>query len=72
MMSTAILMTAGAEQTKMRALPDDRSSQQEGLEGISFAKSFGERVGISTSSQAESTVDDAAKVLQGVKNAIPV
>ena len=71
MMSTAILMTAGAEQTKV-PVPDGLSSHQGGRDGISFAESFDEGVAISTLSQGKSTVDDAAMALRGVKNATPV
>jgi hypothetical protein len=73
MMSTAILMTAGAEQTKVvRPVADDLSSHHGGVEGISFAKSFDERVGISTLSPGKSTADDAAIALQSVKSLTPL
>src|ERR1700738_3884738 len=68
-MSTAILMTT--EQTKVRPVPDDLSFHQGGLEGISFAKSFDERLGISTLLQGTSTADKAVMAPQGVKNATP-
>jgi hypothetical protein len=71
MMSTAILMAAGSEQTKVPVL-DGLSSHPGGLDGISFAKSFDEGVGISTLLQGKSTVDDAARALQGAKNATPM
>jgi hypothetical protein len=71
MMSTAILMAAGSEQTKVPVL-DCLSSHQGGLEGISFAKSFDEGIGISTLLQGKSTVDDAATALQNAKNATSV
>jgi hypothetical protein len=71
MMSAAISMTADTEQTKARPLLDGLSFHQGGPENISFAKSFDERVGISTLPQGKSSADAAAMALEGVTNATP-
>jgi hypothetical protein len=67
MMSAAILLTAGAEQTKASLVPVDLSSDQGEPKGISFAKSFHERVGISVLSQDKNTADQTAIALPGLK-----
>jgi hypothetical protein len=72
MMSTAILMKAGAEQTKASLASADPSSDQAEPEGISFAKSFHERVGVSVLSEGKSAADMATMALQSVRNATPM
>jgi hypothetical protein len=67
MMSTAILMTAGTEQTKVSLVSADLSSDQGAPEEISFAKSFQERVGVSALSQEKNTADETAIALPGWK-----
>jgi hypothetical protein len=68
MMSAAILMTAGTEQTKVGLVSADLSSDQGAPEGISFAKSFHERVGISVLSEEKIAADEAAIALPGLTN----
>jgi hypothetical protein len=67
MMSAAILMMAGVELTKVRSVSDDLFSGQGELEDFSFAKSFNERVGVSTSSQGKNAADVLAIALPGLK-----
>src|SRR5260370_19771290 len=67
MMSAAISMMAGVEQTKVRLLSGDLFSGQAELEDVSFAKSFNERVGAATSSQGKNAADDLAIALPGLK-----
>jgi len=67
MMSAAISMMAGVEQTKVRLLSGDLFSGQAELEDVSFAKSFNERVGAATSSQGKNAADDMAIALPGLK-----
>ncbi len=67
MMSAAISMMVGVEQTKVKALPGDLLSSQGELEDFSFAKSFNERVGVSTSSQGKNAADDLAIALSSLK-----
>jgi hypothetical protein len=67
MMSTAILMTTGAEQTKASLVSADLSSDQGGLGGVSFAKSFQERAGVSLLAQEKNTADETAIALPGLK-----
>jgi hypothetical protein len=69
MMSAAILMMAGVELSKVRPVSDDLLSGQGELEDFSFAKSFNERVGVSTSSQGKNAADDLAIALPGLKGA---
>jgi hypothetical protein len=64
MMSTAILMTAGAEQTKVSLVSPDLSSDQGAPDGISFANSFH---GASVLSQEKNTAHEAAIALPGLK-----
>ena len=66
-MSAAILMMAGVELTKVRPVPGDLLSVQGELEDFSFAKSFNERVGVSTSSQGKTAADDWAIAFPGLK-----
>jgi hypothetical protein len=68
MMSAAILLTAGAEQTKASLVPVDPASDQGQLEGISFATSFHERVGVSVLSQEKTTADETAIALPSLTN----
>jgi hypothetical protein len=68
MMSAAILLTAGAEQTKASLVPVDPSSDQGQPEGVSFATSFHERIGVSVLSQEKTTADEAAIALPGLKS----
>jgi hypothetical protein len=67
MMSAAISMIAGVEQTKVRPLSGDLSSGQGDLEDFSFAKSFNERVEVATSSQGKNAADDLAIALPRLK-----
>jgi hypothetical protein len=68
MMSAAILITAGAEQTKASVVSADLSSDQGGPEGISFAKSFNERVGVSALTQGKNSAGEAAIALPSLKS----
>jgi len=67
MMSAAISMMVGVEQTKVQPLSGDLLSGQGELEDFSFAKSFNERVGVSTSSQGKNAADDLAIALPSLK-----
>src|SRR5260370_30277709 len=67
MMSAAISMIAGVEQTKVRPLSGDLSSGQGDLDDFSFAKSFNERVEVATSSQGKNAADDVAIALPRLK-----
>jgi len=67
MMSTAILMMAGVELSKVCPVPHDLLSGQGELEDFSFAKSFNEHVGVSTSSQGKTAADALAIALPGLK-----
>jgi hypothetical protein len=68
MMSAAILLTAGAEQTKANLVPADLSSDQGQPGEISFATSFHERVGSSVLSKEKPAADEAAIALPGLKS----
>jgi hypothetical protein len=67
MMSAAISVMAGVEQTKVRFASDDLFSTQGELEDVSFAKSFNERVGVPISSQRKNAADDLAIALPCLK-----
>jgi hypothetical protein len=67
MMSAAISMMVGMEQTKVQPVSGDLLSGQGELEDVSFAKSFNERVGVSTSSQGKNAADNLAVALPDVK-----
>jgi hypothetical protein len=69
MVSTAILMTAGADQAKVPSASADLSPDQGELEGISFAKSFNERVAGSTFLQEKDTEDEAVVASPSLKSA---
>jgi len=71
MMSAAISMMAGVEQTKVRPVSGDLFSGQGGLEDVSFAKSFNESVGVPTSPQGKNAADDLAIALPGLKGTTP-
>ncbi len=68
MMSAAISMMAGVEQTKAGHVSDDPFSGQGEQEDFSFAKSFNERVGESTSSQRKNAADNLAIALPSLKS----
>jgi hypothetical protein len=70
MMSAAILMMAGVEQTKVSVAPGDLFSGQGGLEDVSFAKSFNESVGVPASPQGNAS-DDVSIALGGLKGTTP-
>src|SRR5258708_411701 len=70
MMSAAILMMAGVEQTKVGVASGDLFSGQGGLEDVSFAKSFNESVGVPTSSQGNAS-EDVAIAFAGLKGTTP-
>src|ERR1700742_5231244 len=59
MMSAALLMLTGVEQSGKSAGSADLSVDQGEPEGISFAKSFSDRVGESVSLQAKSSTKEA-------------
>ncbi len=67
MVSAAISMMAGVEQTKVRPVSDDLFSSQGELGDFSFAKSFNERVGVATSSQEKNTADDLGIAFPSLK-----
>jgi hypothetical protein len=67
MMSAAILVAMGAEPTGVRPASSDLSSDQ--AKGVSFAKSFNERVGDSDLFRGKSSADGAAIALPSLKNA---
>ncbi|MCU1250899.1 MAG: hypothetical protein JWQ49_3928 [Edaphobacter sp.] len=71
MMSAAISMMAGVEQTKVSPATGDLFSGQGELGNFSFAKSFNESVGVPASSQGKNAVDDLAAVLPGLKDTTP-
>jgi hypothetical protein len=64
MMSTALLMAVGGEQTKVHSATSDRVESGE----MSFAQSFGERVGLSVDVQTRSSGGDALRETQGEKS----
>lgn len=66
-MSAAILITESVEVTKVRPAPAEPLSGRGELEDFSFAKSFNERVGVSTSSQGKTAADALAIALPGLK-----
>jgi hypothetical protein len=69
MMSASLLITSGSgEQTKMRPVSDDLLSDQGEPEGVSFAKTFNERVGVASLEQGENTTGEAAIALPGLKS----
>ena len=75
MMSAALLMLAGVEQTGKSAGSADSSVDQSKQEGMSFAKSFNDRVGESTLLQEASSGSSAKNasigLLPGSKVSIP-
>jgi hypothetical protein len=64
MMSTALLMAVGDEQTKMRSAASDRVESGE----MSFAQSFGERVGLAVDVQTMNSTGDASSEVPGGKS----
>jgi hypothetical protein len=71
MMSAAIAMLAGVEQTKGRPVSGDLFSAQGEQEDVSFAKSLSESVGAAASSEAKNAVGDLAIALSGLKGTTP-
>ena len=71
MMSAALLMLAGVEQTGKSVGSVDLSADQDKPEGISFAKSFSDRIDESASLQGESSAKDASiGLLRGSKDSV--
>jgi hypothetical protein len=64
MMSTALVMVAGGEQTKVRAATSVRVESGE----ITFAQSFGERVDLSTDVQTMNSTGDASNGMREGKS----
>jgi hypothetical protein len=71
MMSAAISMMAGLEQTKAGPATGDLFSGQGELEDASFAKSLSESVRAPASSQGKNAADNLAIRLPGLKGATP-
>lgn len=69
MTSASILITIGSgEQTKVRPVSDDLLSDQAEPGGVSFAKTFNERVGVAALAQGEDTTGEAGIASQGLKS----
>jgi hypothetical protein len=64
MMSTALVMAVGGEQTKMRSATSDRVESGE----TTFAQSFGEHVGSSVDLQTMSSAGDSLSEMRGGKS----
>jgi hypothetical protein len=64
MMSTALVMVAGGEQTRVRAAISGRAESGE----MTFAQSFGERVGLSTEVRAMNSTGDASNGMREGKS----
>jgi len=71
MMSAAISMMAGVEQTKVSLVSGDLFSGQGGQDDVSFAKNFNESVGMPASSQGKNAADELAIALAGLKGTTP-
>jgi len=67
MMSAAIPVMAGVEQTKVRPMSGDLFSGSGELEDVSFAESFSERIGMPSFSQANGTANDLTMTPPGLK-----
>ena len=67
MMSAAISMMVGVEQTKIRPVSEDLLLGQRVLEDFSFASSFTERIGVSTSSEGKNVAEDLTAALPDLK-----
>jgi hypothetical protein len=67
MMSTAIAIAVGGERTKVNSAVSDRV----GDEGMTFAQTFGERVGLSTDGQVKSTAGDTMGAFRERKDEFP-
>ena len=70
-MSTAMLMAAGAEQPSGHASSADLLSDQLESKGVSFAKSFRDRVQSTDVLEGKGISDSATTALPGLKNALP-
>src|SRR5580698_2679325 len=68
----AILMTAGAETTSTRTPSGDSSPAGGEADGLSFAKSFNERVGEAIFSSGEKPVKGESIAAQGPVSGVPV
>ena len=72
MMSAAISMLVGLEQTKGRAVAGDQSSAQKEQEDVCFAKSLSESVGtVASASEGKDTGADLSNVLPGLRGTTP-
>ncbi len=71
MMSTATLMAAGAEQPSGHASSADLFSDQLETKGVSFEKSFRDRVQSTDMVEGKGISDSATTALPGLKNALP-
>jgi hypothetical protein len=64
MMSTALVMAVGGEQTKMRSATSDPVESGE----MTFAQSFGERTGLAVDAQTTNGAGDASSEMRGGKS----
>src|SRR5216683_3292845 len=71
MMSAAISMMAGVEQTKVSLVSGDLFSGQGGQDDVSFAKNFNESVGVPASSQGKNAADELTIAFAGLKRTTP-
>jgi hypothetical protein len=69
MMSSAISMIAGMEETKVRSASDDLFSSGGEREGVSFATSLNERIGMPASSEGKQAGNDLAIALSSLETA---
>jgi hypothetical protein len=67
MMSAAILVPAGADQVGVRSASPDLSSGQVEADGVSFAKSFSERVGEAAAPEEKASAGEVATSLPSAK-----
>src|SRR3979411_2848426 len=67
MMSAAISIMVGVEQTKIRPVSNDLLLGQGEREDFSFASSFTERIGVSTSTRGENVAEDLTVALPDLK-----
>ena len=69
MMSSAISMIPGTEEIKVRPAPDDLFSSPGAREGVSFATSLSERIGMSASSEEKQAANNLATRLSSLESA---
>jgi hypothetical protein len=66
MLTTAVVMSVGAEQTSVRPVSSDRVE----IEGMSFAKSFDERIALAVGAEAKTAADKGAAALRDVTSGV--